>query len=59
MVGIPARPVDRAVHKPRFDAYGTPDDPCLDPLLHEIDILRGELTDFENRVAKLQRDRIF
>ena len=59
VVGIPARPVDRAETKPRFDAYGTPDDPCLDPLLHEIDILRGELTDFENRVAKLQRDRIF
>ncbi len=59
VVGIPARPVDRAEPKRRFDAYGTPDDPCLDPLLHEVDILRSELTDLENRIAKLAKDRIF
>jgi serine O-acetyltransferase len=59
VVGIPARPVDRAEEKPRFDAYGTPADPCLDPLLHEVDLLRSELTELENRIAKLARDRIF
>jgi serine O-acetyltransferase len=58
VVGIPARPVDRAEKKPRFDAYGTPCDPCLDPLLHEVDLLRSELTDLENRIASLARDRI-
>jgi serine O-acetyltransferase len=59
VVGIPARPVDRTEPKRRFDAYGTPDDPCLDPLLHEVDILRSELTDLENRISKLARDRAF
>ncbi len=58
VVGIPARPVDRD-EKPRFDAYGTPSDPCLDPLLHEVDLLRSELTDLENRIAKAARERIF
>jgi len=51
VVGIPARPVERTERKPRFDAYGTPCDPCLDPLLHEIELLRAELTALENRVA--------
>ena len=58
VVGIPARPVDRTEKKPRFEAYGTPCDPCLDPLLHEVDLLRSELTDLENRIASLARDRI-
>jgi serine O-acetyltransferase len=58
VVGIPARPVDRTEKKPRFDAYGTPCDPCLDPLLHEVDLLRSELTDLENRIASLARERI-
>ena len=58
VVGIPARPVERD-EKPRFDAYGVPADPCLDPLLHEIDLLRGELTDLENRIAKAAKERIF
>jgi serine O-acetyltransferase len=58
VVGIPARPVDRTEKKPRFEAYGTPADPCLDPLLHEVDLLRSELTDLENRIASLARDRI-
>lgn len=51
VVGIPARPVERTERKPRFDAYGTPCDPCLDPLLHEIELLRNELTALEARVA--------
>ncbi len=59
VVGIPARPVDRH-EKPRFDAYGTPCDPCLDPLLHELDLLRSELTDLENRIAQATREqRVF
>ncbi len=59
VVGIPARPVDREHAKPRFDAYGTPADPCLDPLLQELDGLRSELTDLENRIARIARERIF
>jgi serine O-acetyltransferase len=59
VVGIPARPVDRNQQKSRFDAYGTPNDPCLDPLLVEVDLLRSELTELENRISKLARDRIF
>jgi serine O-acetyltransferase len=58
VVGIPARPVDREGVKPRFEAYGTPCDPCLDPLLHEIDLLRSELTEMEKRLARLATDRI-
>jgi serine O-acetyltransferase len=52
VVGIPARPVERAERKPRFDAYGTPCDPCLDPLLHEVEQLRAELTALEARLAR-------
>ncbi|MGE4482372.1 serine O-acetyltransferase [Acidocella sp.] len=50
VVGIPARPVERGGRKPRFDAYGTPCDPCIDPLFHEIELLRGELTALEARI---------
>lgn len=50
VVGIPARPVERGARKPRFDAYGTPCDPCIDPLFHEIELLRGELTALESRL---------
>ncbi|MDE8346111.1 MAG: serine O-acetyltransferase [Acidocella sp.] len=59
VVGIPARPVERAESKPRFDAYGTPCDPCLDPLLHEIDLLRRELTELDARITELTRARTF
>jgi serine O-acetyltransferase len=59
VVGIPARPVDRHEQPARFDAYGTPDDPCLDPLLHEVDLLRSELTELENRIGRLARERSF
>jgi serine O-acetyltransferase len=58
VVGIPARPVDRD-EKPRFESYGTPADPCLDPLLHEVDLLRSELTELEHRIARLAQERIF
>ncbi len=60
VVGIPARPVERRDdqrianqrEKVRFDPYGTPCDPCIDPLLSEIETLRAELTDLEQRVAR-------
>lgn len=51
VVGIPARPVERGAGKPRFDAYGTPCDPCLDPLFHEVELLRAELAALETRIA--------
>ncbi|HEX7389768.1 MAG TPA: serine O-acetyltransferase [Acidiphilium sp.] len=62
VVGIPARPVERPIErspvgvrpKVRFDPYGTPCDPCIDPLLHEIDTLRSELTDLEARIARTE-----
>jgi serine O-acetyltransferase len=57
VVGIPARPVERDGGKPRFEAYGTPCDPCLDPLLHEIELLRGELTALEGRLSALAAER--
>ncbi len=61
VVGIPARPVDRGTAarpaKPRFDPYGTPCDPCIDPLLHEIDTLRSEMNDLEARIARSEAAR--
>ena len=50
--------MDRGGRKPRFDAYGTPCDPCLDPLFHEIELLRGELTELENQVQARNPDRV-
>ncbi len=56
VVGIPARPVERGERrKPRFDAYGTPTDCDLDPLLHDLESLRAELTEVEARVARMAR----
>ena len=54
VVGIPARPVDRRHDRkrPSFDAYGTPTDCVLDPLLREIETLRTELAEVEARVAR-------
>ncbi len=49
VVGIPARPVERR-NKMRFDPYGTPCDPCFDPLFREIETLRTELSDLEARL---------
>ncbi len=56
VVGIPARPVERGVkRKPRFDAYGTPTDCDLDPLLHDLESLRAELAGVEARLARMAR----
>jgi len=56
VVGIPARPVERKpardpALKP-FDAYGSPPEGVLDPLLRDIESLRAELAEFEARVAR-------
>lgn len=53
VVGIPARPVDRKADRPVFEAYGTPCDEMLDPLLRDIESLRAELAELETRVASL------
>jgi serine O-acetyltransferase len=57
MVGIPARPVERratrAGRRPGFDAYGTPAEGVLDPLLRDIESLRAELSELECRVARV------
>lgn len=55
VVGIPARPVERSQPRPTFDAYGTPSDCALDPLLREIETLRAELASVEARLAALAR----
>ena len=57
VVGIPARPVERGLRKSRFDAYGTPCDPSLDPLFHEIALLRCELTALEGRIRAQDKPR--
>lgn len=54
MVGVPARPVERRIDRRRsFDAYGTPAEGVLDPLLRDIESLRAELSELECRVARL------
>lgn len=65
VVGMPARPVDRKTpgSMPQWDPYGIPCDESLDPVLHDLESLRSELSDLEVRVARLaaaqarQRDR--
>jgi serine O-acetyltransferase len=54
VVGIPARPVERRTDRKRpvFDAYGTPTDCNLDPLVREIETLRAELAELEVRVGR-------
>ena len=52
VVGIPARPIDRHQPRPDFDAYGTPCDEVLDPLMRDLEGLRTELTELELRVAR-------
>jgi serine O-acetyltransferase len=65
VVGIPARPVDRAPTRDRpgaaagaaksrgFDPYGIPADGALDPLLRDLDDLHCELADLEARVTRM------
>ena len=56
VVGIPARPVERkppADRREPFDAYGTPAEGVLDPLLREIEQMHMELAELEARVARL------
>jgi serine O-acetyltransferase len=55
VVGVPARPVDRARPGPSFDAYGTPCEALVDPLLRDLEGLRAELTALESRMARLLR----
>jgi serine O-acetyltransferase len=55
VVGIPARPVDRNRQRPKFDAYGTPAEAMLDPLLRELESLRAELIALEARVGQIDR----
>ena len=57
VVGIPARPVERKHDRkrPLFDAYGTPSEGVLDPLLREVESLRAELSELETRVAGMGR----
>ncbi|MCW3476472.1 serine O-acetyltransferase [Limobrevibacterium gyesilva] len=59
VVGIPARPVERRPgrDRPSFDAYGTPAEGVLDPLLRDIDGMRAELAAFEARVARMVQSR--
>jgi len=62
MVGIPARPVDRAPARDRkapvFDPYGIPCDDSLDPLLRDLDQMHCELAELEARVARLAEDQV-
>jgi serine O-acetyltransferase len=57
VVGIPARPVDRAPMRDRkshsFDPYGIPADGALDPVLRDLDNMHCELAELEARVAQL------
>jgi serine O-acetyltransferase len=57
VVGIPARPVERAPVRDRkvrgFDPYGIPCDGSLDPVLRDLDDLHCELAELEARVARL------
>ena len=62
MVGIPARPVDRAPARDRkapvFDPYGIPCDDSLDPLLRDLDQMHCELAELEGRVARLAEEQM-
>jgi serine O-acetyltransferase len=62
VVGIPARPVERKPardpEKKPFDAYGAPPEGVLDPVLREIEGLRGELSELEARVARMAHSRV-
>jgi serine O-acetyltransferase len=59
VVGIPARAVERPPARERrgFDAYGSPAEGVHDPLLHDIEALRAEVTEMEARLARLAASR--
>src|SRR5271157_2940136 len=58
VVGIPARPVDRAPMRDRkargFDPYGIPADGALDPVLRDLDDLHCELHRRQPRHPRLE-----
>jgi serine O-acetyltransferase len=60
VVGVPARPVERAPARrgadpcDGFDAYGTPAEGVLDPLLRDLETLRAELAELECRVSQVR-----
>jgi serine O-acetyltransferase len=62
VVGIPARPVDRARTRdrkvPGFDPYGIPCDDSLDPLLRDLDQMHCELAELEARVARIAEEQM-
>jgi len=59
VVGMPARPVDRAVpSRPGFDPYGIPCDDSLDPLLRDLDQMHCELAELEARVARVAEEQM-
>jgi len=58
VVGIPARELQRGAKHADFDPYGTPAEPCLDPLLHELAQLRREITELEDRFARVPQDYV-
>jgi serine O-acetyltransferase len=62
VVGMPARPVDRASTRDRkgpvFDPYGIPCDDSLDPLLRDLDQMHCELAELEGRVARLAEEQM-
>jgi serine O-acetyltransferase len=62
VVGIPARPVERKpardTEKTPFDAYGAPPEGVLDPVLREVESLRGELSELEARLARMAHSRV-
>src|SRR6185312_1930246 len=62
VVGIPARPVDRALTRerkvPGFDPYGIPCDGSLDPLLRDLDQMHCELAELEARVARIAEEQM-
>ena len=53
VVGIPARSIARDRVCPAFDAYGTPQEAALDPLLREVELLRGEMAGLQARLDRL------
>ncbi len=59
VVGIPARPVAgrAAVPPSEFCAYGVPDGDLPDPMVRVLDGLRGQISDLQERLARLEAER--